>query len=182
MEKYDNLSEVQHALLKENIIDIVGEVDMNAFFYVREALLRLRAKGSPPIEVLISSNGGQVSWGLHIYDALRLYAGVKTGTVSAAAMSMATVILQACELRRCYRHSYLRIHHIKRNDMSLDVFQDSKKLKEEIDGLRQRQERIYKIFIARTGQEKEKIKKTCARDKDMTTEEALKFGLIDEII
>lgn len=49
MWKHDKLDDVQIALLDQNIISIGGEIDSINALYVREALLRLMGKGSPPI-------------------------------------------------------------------------------------------------------------------------------------
>ena len=82
MWKFKELDETQQKLLKSGIIDIGGSVDADMALYVREALLRLRAEGNPPVSLHITSSGGSVSIGLDIYDTIRLYLGQKTGIVT----------------------------------------------------------------------------------------------------
>ena len=43
-------------------------------------------------------------------------------------------------------------------------------------------DRIYQILVDHTGQSIEKIKKDCDRDYFMSSEEAKKYGLVDEVI
>lgn len=182
MWKHDKLDDVQIALLNQNIISIGGEIDSNNALYVREALLRLMGKGSPPIKVMITSNGGSVQYGLDIYDGLRYYAGEKTGVVLGAARSMAAVILQACQKRQCMRHSLVLIHHISTTEMDLDALRDSIETKKIKKNLEKDQNRIYKILSDRTGHTVAEISAECVKNQSMTSEEALKFGLIDEVI
>jgi ATP-dependent Clp protease protease subunit len=182
MWKHDKLDEVQKGLLDQNIISIGGEIDVDTAMYVREAILRLVCKGSPPIKVLITSTGGSVRFGLDIYDALKYYAGEKTGVVSGIAHSMACVILQACQKRQCMRHSSVLIHHVSTTEMSLDAIRDKTeiaKIREDLEG---DQARIYKILSKKTRKSVKKIRKECVKNKQMNSEKALKFGLIDEII
>ena len=176
------INKLQEGLLDKNIIDLRDEISGDMAEYVREAILYLTIKESPPITIYITSGGGHVNAGLAIYDFLRLYPGQKTGIVAGFAKSMATIILQACDKRQCMLHSNLLIHHIQRNDVSLDDLRSPEKLKEVRDDLEKSQERLYEILCKKTGQSREKIKEVCEKDIDMTSEEAFDFGLIDEII
>lgn len=182
MWKYDNLSPVQVDLLKRRIVDIQGDVSNDMAVYVREALTRLTADGSPEIEVRITSSGGNVSTGLDIYDLFRLYTGKKTGLVLGYARSMAAVILQGCEVRKCARHANVLIHHVSRSEISLDVLHDPDKLKETTQELEKSQQFLYAVLVARTKRSLEEIIEACKKSSDFTAEEALTFGLIDEIV
>jgi ATP-dependent protease ClpP protease subunit len=44
------------------------------------------------------------------------------------------------------------------------------------------QESVFNILTAKTGKNRSIVKAKCARNKAMTAEEALRFGLIDKII
>lgn len=176
------LTHTQEGLLDKNIIDINDETGKYIAMYLREALQRLRAKGSPDIEIHITSPGGDVEIGLDMYDFLCSYKGKKTAIVFAFAHSMAAVILQACEVRNCTRHAKILIHHITRNSISLTTLRNAKELKKAIADMEERQQRLYRILSERTSKTIPQIKKECEKEKPMNAEEALKFGLIDEII
>lgn len=182
MWKNDKLDDVQKGLLEKNIIDISGEIDVDTAFYVREALMRLVAKGSPDIKILITSDGGHVFVGLDVYDLLRNYSGATEGVVYGFARSMAAVILQACKKRIALRHANILIHHIAKTEVSLDILRDKRRTERLRDELEKNQERMYKILVDRTGRKVGEIKRECAKDREMSAEEALEFGLIDEII
>jgi len=182
MWKNDALDDVQKDLLNHNIIVIGGDIDDDTAFYVRESLIRLMGKGSPAVKILITSLGGLASVGLDIYDMLTIYPGETTAVVHAFAYSTAAVILQACKKRTAARHSKILIHHVSSSEVSLDILRDSKRTAKEREELEKMQARIYKILCEKTKLSMAKIKKECARDRAMDAEEALKFGLIDEII
>ncbi len=182
---YQEINEVQRELLKRRIIDIVGFIDEDMAMYVRAAIMTLIAEGSPNIAVTISSSGGRVDWGLDIYDMLRLYAGKKTARVLGGADSMAAVVLQACDWRECARHSEVTIHYTSTSDpISLSVLQKpkSKKYQEAVDCLKKGNARTVEIIRQRTGKSLGEILRVYGKNKRMTAEEAIEFGLIDEII
>lgn len=179
---YNNLNEVQIALLKKRIIDLKGDVNDEMAYYVREALFRLKTENDPDIEVQISSNGGDVAVGLCIYDMLKNYPGQKTGIVNGFARSMGAIILQACNVRCCMRHSSVLIHHVSINRISLDELRSKKKLKKRKKDMEKDQDSLYKILMKKTGKSKEEIMAACRKDLGMTSKEAKEFGLIDKII
>lgn len=178
------LSEAQLALLQAEVpvIDIIGEVERPMYEYVRTAIMYLRTKGNPGIDVIITSPGGRVDVGLDIYDLLRLYPGNKTATITSRAESMGAVILQACDVRRCMRHSTVLIHHISTSNITLDLIRSRAKLAQFRKDMETDQHRLYDILAARTGKTIPEISKACAKDEPMTAEEAIAFCLIDEII
>jgi ATP-dependent Clp protease, protease subunit len=183
MWEYNKLSKVQNDLLKKGIIDLAGDVNDDMAYYVREAIIRLLARNNPPdIEVKITSGGGDVVLGLDIYDMIRTYPGKKIGKVMSHAKSMAVVLLQACDERVAFRHSHILIHHISRKSVNLDQLRSKKKMHEIRKESERDQDRINEILSHRTGKSKEIIRKKCEKEVDMTTEEALKLGLIDKII
>lgn len=179
---YKGFSPMQLDLIRQRVIDLSGEVDVDMAKYVREALLRLKAERSPDIEVRITSDGGHVGYGLDIYDMLRLYEGKTRGMVFGIAASMAAVILQACSERHVAANARILIHHINRNRITLDDIRKPHRVEKIRDEMEKRQQRLYRILSQRTKKGIPRIRAVCAKDEEMTAEEALKFGLIDKIL
>jgi ATP-dependent Clp protease protease subunit len=182
MLSYNFLSKLQIDLLDKNIIEIAGEIDGDTASYVHEALLRLAAKGSPDVTIRIISSGGATAPALDIYDLIRLYDGKSVGMVYSIARSMAAVILQGCTTRQIARNANLMIHNVSQRSVSLDAISNEEKIKEIRASLERTQSRINIIISERTGKSLDEIKATCSEDRDMDSEEALSFGLVDEII
>ena len=178
------LTESEHAKLDAPvpIIDIYGDITIETYFYVRAAVVYLESKGSPEVKVLISSPGGNVGYGLYVYDLLRLYKGKKVALVHHIAASMGALILQACDTRTVAKHSVVLIHHISREDITLDVVRSKSQLVRLRNEMERNQALLYSILSTRTGKTVSEIKRACAKDTEMSAEEALAFGLIDVIV
>ncbi|TSC85107.1 MAG: Protease subunit of ATP-dependent Clp protease [Parcubacteria group bacterium Gr01-1014_13] len=168
-------------LLEKNIIDLQGEVNEDMFIYVRECIMRLATKDNPPISIKITSNGGNTRASFAIYDLLRLYPGEKTGTVIGAARSAAVTILQACDRRECMRGSLVLIHD-NIFDVRISQIDDAKEWEKIMAEMRETQANLFSILEKRTKKSRGEIIALCKEDHDLLAEEALKFGLIDEIV
>ncbi|MDP3645756.1 MAG: ATP-dependent Clp protease proteolytic subunit, partial [bacterium] len=132
----------------------------------------------------IRSEGGEIAAGLDIYDEIRLYRGETRGIVMGFAQSMGAIILQACTHRVAARHAEVLIHNNtmirqltdrdvrRRGDPLADVRRDLLLLRHSTDD----------IFVRSTGRTKKEIRAQCKLGRPMTAEEALKFGLLDELI
>ncbi len=179
---YDHIDETRERLLSRRVIDLCGEVDENMAMYVRDSLMMLVANDNPDITVVITSNGGEVSVALAIYDMLVNYPGKVTGEIKSFCRSAATLIFQACGRRVISPNSKIKIHNILVSGLSLSVMRNPKKIAIVIAGLEADQRTINKIYSLRTGQSLKKVEKESNRDIEMTAQEALEFGLVDEII
>jgi len=178
----EGLSILQLALLEKGIINLQGEVDEDMFIYVRACLVALVVKDNPPIRIEIMSPGGSVTFGLIIYDLLRLYPGKKTGVVIGLARSIALIILQACDKRTSTRNSFVLFHHVARSNIDLGNLEDNKQLKKIMEEMRADQKKIYLILEKKTKKSRGVIVALCKEDRELSAQEALKFGLIDQIV
>jgi ATP-dependent Clp protease protease subunit len=177
---FDKIREELLLLDKPQLL-IVNETNIDEYCYVAKSLEFLNTRNSPDIIIKIDSCGGNVRASLNIYDAIRLYGGKKQGIVASRASSMAAVILQACDERCCTKHGYILIHHI---NLPIDLchLQNKTKRDQIIKEMESEQESVFNILTAKTGKNRSIVKAKCARNKAMTAEEALRFGLIDKII
>ena len=174
------MNDIQKSYLEKNIIVIKGDINGITVLYIEEALSMLYVKKSPDIFILISSAGGSVEAGLDIVDLLSLYPGKKTAIVTKEARSMAAVIIQVCDERRATPHSTIMIHHIRRR-ITLDVLRDKKKRSAFLNEMEKTQEKIYKILAQKTKKQIKDISGECKKERNMTVNEAIEFGLIDMI-
>lgn len=178
------MNKIQKGLLERNIIAIDKEINEALARYVHEAFLYLRAKDSPDITILFTSEGGSMDIGLDIFDTIRLYKGAKAGIVIGYVYSMATIVLQACSVRMCAKHARIHVHNVGvcMDRMALEYFEDGRTMKALKKDLRDLQAIINKILIEKTGQSEDVINEQLKREEKLSAEEALAFGLIDGII
>ena len=188
MWKYDHIDETRQRLLLKGIIDLGGEVDEAMAMYVRDALMILATNDNPDIKVIIISDGGDVRVGLAIYDMLKSYHGKIIGIISGFCRSFAMVVLQACGERLSLPHSRMNIHDILvdieklKSEVILDPVQLNQYCESLVHNVRQDQQAIDEIYSLRSGQPLEVIRQLSGKNRNLTAQEALEFGLIDKIV
>ena len=177
-------SKQKRLCITRRIVPVIGDINTARYAEIAEIVVELLAKGAPDIVVLISTAGGEVQAGLDIYDLLSTYPGKVTGVIYRRAASMGAVILQACDERACAKHADVMIHNVTRNNVSLDVFEDTSgiKLKDLVNKLREQQHMLYEIIVSKTKRPLAEIKKACAKEENMSADQALAFGLIDKVL
>ncbi len=172
--------DIYSRLLKERVIFLVGAIDDNIANLVVAQLLFLESDNpDKDIHVYINSPGGSVSAGLAIYDTMQfIRPHISTMCIGQAA-SMGALLLAGGEKgkRFCLPHSRMMIHQ------PLGGFQgqatDIEIHAKEILLLR---DRLNQIMAKHTGQSVEKISEDTDRDNFMSGEDAVKYGLIDEVL
>lgn len=172
--------DIYSRLLKERVIFLVGPVEDHMANLVVAQLLFLESENpDKDIHLYINSPGGSVTAGMSIYDTMQFVKpDVSTMCIGQAA-SMGAVLLAggAKGKRYCLPHSRTMIHQ------PLGGFQgqatDIEIHAKEILGIR---ERLNEILAKHTGQPMDRIQQDTDRDFFMSSEESVKYGLIDEVM
>jgi ATP-dependent Clp protease protease subunit len=172
--------DIYSRLLKERVIFIVGPIEDYAANLVVAQLLFLESDNpDKDISIYINSPGGSVSAGLAIYDTMQfIRCDVSTMCVGQAA-SMGALLLAAGEKdkRYCLPHSRVMIHQplggYQGQASDIDIHA------REILKIRAQ---MNEIFSHHTGQTVEKIGSDTERDNFMDPQQALDYGLIDQVL
>jgi ATP-dependent Clp protease protease subunit len=171
--------DIYSRLLKERIIFLVGPVEDYMANLVVAQLLFLEAENpDKDIHLYINSPGGSVTAGMSIYDTMQFIKPDVSTTCIGQAASMGALLLAggAAGKRYCLPHSRMMIHQ------PLGGFQgqasDFEIHAREILTIR---ERLNKILADHTGQPIDVIAKDTDRDNFMSGDEAVKYGLIDQV-
>jgi ATP-dependent Clp protease protease subunit len=172
--------DIYSLLLKERIVMLGTEVNQQSANLVVAQLLYLdREDSDTPMQIYVNSPGGEVYAGLAIYDAMQqVTAPVSTVAVGRTA-SFGTVILAAgaTGLRYGLPNSTIHMHQPlggvqgQVTDMMIHV-NEFIRLKEHVND----------IFVRHTGQKKEVIERDTDRDFFLNPQQAVEYGLIDEIL
>jgi ATP-dependent Clp protease protease subunit len=167
-------------LLRDNIVFIGMPIDDKVANIVIAELLFLEAQDPDrDIFLYINSPGGYVASGLAIYDTIQyIRPDVHTICMGQAA-SMAAVLLCAGAKgkRSALPHARVMIHQPMGG--SEGQASDIEIYAKEIVKMR---ERLTKILAEHTGQDIERIRKDSDRNFFMSAEEALEYGIIDQVI
>jgi ATP-dependent Clp protease protease subunit len=167
-------------LLMDRIVFLGTGIDDNVANIILAQLLFLDAEDPErDIFMYINSPGGSVYAGLAIYDTMQhLRAPVSTFCVGMAA-SMAAVLLAsgAPEKRNALPNARILIH--QPSGGSHGTAADIEIAAREILHIR---ERLNGIISRHTGQTVEQIAEDVDRDRFMSPEEAVEYGLIDRVL
>ncbi len=172
--------DIYSRLLKERVIFMIGQVeDYMANLVVAQLLFLESENPDKDIHLYINSPGGSVTAGLAIYDTMQfIKADVSTMCIGQAA-SMGALLLAggAANKRFCLPHSRMMIHQplggFQGQASDIDIHA------KEILLVR---ERLNKILAKHTGQTLEKIQQDTDRDNFLSGEEAVDYGLIDQVL
>ena len=172
--------DIYSRLLKERIVFLTGGVDDAVASVVCAQFLFLESENpKKDIALYINSPGGIVTSGLAIYDTMRyIRPDVSTVCIGQAA-SMGSFLLAAGAKGKRYALPNSRIMIHQPSGGAQGQATDIEIQAREILSLRGRLNRIY---AEHTGQPLDVIEAAVERDKFMSPEESLDFGLIDEVV
>ena len=172
--------DIYSLLLKERIVFLgTPVVDQIANLIIAQLLYLDREDPDKEISLYINSPGGVITAGLAIYDTMRLIrADVSTICVGMAA-SMATVLLCAGTKGKRFALPSSTIHMHQPMGGAQGQAADIEIQAREILRL---QDKIRAIISESTGQSYEQVARDSDRDFYLTPEQAVEYGLIDEVL
>lgn len=178
--KGERAYDIYSRLLKDRIIILGDAIDNNVANSVVSQLLFLDAQDSDKdIYLYVNSPGGSVTAGLAIYDTMNfIKADVQTIVIGLAA-SMGSVLATAGTKGKRFAlpNSEIMIHQPLGGAQG-----QATEIEIAAKNILRTRERLNKILAEATGQDLETIDRDTDRDYFMTAEEALEYGLIDDIM
>ena len=172
--------DIYSRLLKERIIFLTGTIDDNIASLVCAQLLFLESENpKKEISFYINSPGGMVWSGLAMYDTMQ-YISSKIMTICIGqASSAASLLLTAGEkdMRFSLPNSRIMIHQPSGG------FQGQvTDIEIQTEEIIKTKKRLNEIYTKHTGKSLKDIESIMERDKFFSPDEAIKFGLIDQIV
>jgi len=181
-QKGERAYDIYSRILKDRIIMLNGPVeDMMANLIVAQLLFLESEDSSKDITMFVNSPGGVVTAGMSIYDTMQFVkCDVKT-YVMGQACSMGSLLAQAGAKGKRFMLPNARhmIHQPsggargQATDMQIQV-EEILKMKKELTAIYEKHNSKGKTF--------DQLAADMERDKFMSAEEALEYGLIDQII
>ena len=170
---------IQDEMLSHREVELVGEVDadsVNALIRQLRYLQRQDPEGE--ITLYINSPGGSVDSGMALYDVMKaISCPVRTVCVGLAA-SMAALLFVSGGKRDMLPHSRLLIH----DPLIPHTGGSALRLKAVSDDLMETRQIIAKVIADHSGRSLEEVLAKTATDSFFRAEEAVEFGLADNII
>ena len=167
-------------LMMDRIIFLGTQIDDYTANVIQAQLLYLdSAEPGKDVSIYINSPGGSVYAGLGIYDTMQYIQSDVSTICTGMAASMAAVLLVAGEKgkRFALNHSRVMIHQpmggIQGQASDIEITsREILKLKKE----------LYTIISEHSGQPYDKVYADSDRDYWMTSQEALEYGMIDNVL
>jgi ATP-dependent Clp protease, protease subunit len=178
--RYERSFDIYSRLLRERIVFLGTEVSDESANLITAQLLFLEAEDpEKDISIYINSPGGSAYAGMAIYDAMQ-YVKPDVSTVCVGmAMSAGAMILcgGAAGKRFALPNSKVMIHQGSGGfrGTPADIQIAAREILEMT-------ERMATIISRHSGQPKEQVMKDIDRDRFMTPEEAVEYGLVDEVM
>lgn len=171
---------IDDMLLENRIIFMIGEISYRMATEVIMKLLYLdNLKKGVDISLYINSPGGSVDDTMAIYDTMRFINSSVATFCIGRAQSGAAIILSAGAKgkRHALPHAKVMLHQPWGG-----VTGQASDIKIQTEEILKSKKMINEILAKHTGMSVEKLAEETERDKYMSAEEALKYGLIDEVL
>lgn len=171
--------DIYSRLLEERIIFITGEINDATADIVVAQLIYLEGKDADkPINIYINSPGGSVSAGLAIYDTMNyIKCDISTICIGLAASMGAFLLSSGTKgMRYALPNAEIMIHQPlggasgQASDVAIHA-----------EHILKTKEKLNRILAKNSGKDYETVVKDTDRDNFLSAEEALAYGLIDEI-
>jgi ATP-dependent Clp protease protease subunit len=172
--------DIYSRLLKERIVFLGTPIDDAVGNLIMAQLLHLESEDpDKDINLYINSPGGDITALFAIYDTMQYIKPDVSTIVMGQAASAAAVLLLAGTKGKRYAlpHSRVLLHqpHGGAQGQAVDIEIQAKEIT--------RYRRLLEELIAQhTGQPLEKVEKDTDRDYILTAEEAVEYGIVDEVI
>lgn len=174
-------SGLMQRLLASRTIIISGQVDSELAQKVLQQLVLLDYDDPKArITVLINSPGGEVFSGFAIYDALRFISAPVVTVVTGLAASMGSIIALAPD--KGQRYSLPNAKFLIHQPLMTGFQGRASDLEIQATEILRDRERIIQIYADNTGKPVEEVAADIDRDKWLTAQQALDYGLIEHII
>jgi len=176
----ERIYDIYSLLLKERIIFVGTSInDQVANLIVAQLLYLNREDPEREIQMYVNSPGGVIYAGLAIYDTMKMIsAPIMTVAVGVTA-SFGTILLTAGTKGRRYALANATIHMHQplggAQGQAVDLDIQAREI------LRMR-ELINDIVVRHSGQNLRRVEKDTDRDLFLTADQAVEYGLIDEVI
>ena len=166
-------------LLKERIILLSGEINDNTSNMIVAELLYLDSLSNDDISIYINSPGGSITSGMAIYDTMNfIKSDVSTICIGMAA-SMAAFLLSSGKKGKRYAlpNSEVMIHQPLGGAQG-----QATEIKIAATRILKLKDKLNKILAENTGKDLKTIENDTERDYFLNSDEALKYGIIDDIL
>jgi ATP-dependent Clp protease protease subunit len=177
LEEYTDDIEVT-CIEEQRIIMLTGEIDeRKAQQFIKHLVLLSAHSPTEPITIYISTYGGDMYEMNAMYDAMRM-AGCPLHTIGIGkVMSAGVLLLAAGDRRSVAENTSIMMHQV-----NTEVYGTVSDLSIEVKHTKALQDSMYKLYSKYTGKPIKQLETDLKSDKYLTAQEAIDYGLADQIL
>ena len=169
--------DIYSRLLKDRIVFVTDEIETNMANLIVSQLLYLDSENNEPIMLYINSPGGMVTAGMAIVDTMHMISSPVYTVCMGMCASMGAYILSQGDKRYILPNAEVMIHQplggAKGQATDIEIVAKN---------ILKTKDKLTKGLAKACNQPVEKVKADCERDYWMDAEEALAYGIVDEIM
>ncbi len=171
--------DIYSRLLKDRVIILTGEIDDNSANIVVAQLLYLDSINHDDISLYINSPGGSITSGMAIYDTMNFIKSEVSTICIGMAASMGAFLLSSGKKgkRYCLPNSEVMIHQPLGGASG-----QATEIKIAAEHILKIKDKLNKILASNTNKDIKTIELDTERDNYLSAQEALEYGLIDQIL
>ena len=174
---------------KKRIVLVDGKIDGDMASRVRSSIVHLNLESDEDIRIVIDSAGGQIVPMLHIFDLVKFSRAKVVGIVNGLCHSSATILLQACHVRKASAHSTFLLHFV-RTEFDFKAHEPIADVRRRFNYALTKNKRLQgeteEILSKRSGRSVGQIRKHMIdgekHDVRLTAEQAKELGFLDEVL
>lgn len=172
---YDIFSRLQ----LDRILFLASGINEDVANIINAQLLYLNSIGDEDIKIFINSPGGSVIDGLAIYDTMNFVTPDISTYCMGMCASMGSILVSSGTKGKRYTlpNGEVMIHQVSSYAEGMTADMEIR-----INHAKRLQKKLYEILASNTGKDYEQIERDADRDHWFTADEAVEYGLIDEVI
>jgi ATP-dependent Clp protease, protease subunit len=169
---------LEERLFDQRIVMIRGPLSGESASGIAAALLTLDASGPAPVQLHVAGDNGELAAALAVIDVIDAMAAPVHALVTSQAGGAVVAVLAAAEKRSSYRHARFKLTEPRATGVTGTADEVTRAAGQHLREL----EEIVLRLVAVTGQTRSRIEDDLAAGRSLSAEEAVDYGLIDEIV
>ena len=174
-------NKIEEKFLDRREIYLWGAVEDESAEKIVKRILYLDEAGKGDIKIYLNSPGGVISAGLAVYDAMQAARSDISTVCMGQAASMGAVLLCAGKKgkRLVWPNARIMIHQ---PSISSGIYAPATDIQIQAEEMLRIRAKLNEILAKHTGRSLQEIEKDTDRDKFMSAQEAVAYGLADKIV
>ncbi|GIE96978.1 ATP-dependent Clp protease proteolytic subunit [Paractinoplanes rishiriensis] len=169
---------LEERLFDQRIVMIRGPLTNEAASSIAAALLTLDAAGPAPVQMHLAGDGGELAAALAVIDVVDAMAAPVHALVTSLAGGAVVAVLSAAEKRAAYRHARFRLTEPHATGVTGTADEVTRAAGQHLREL----EEVVLRLVEVTGQSRSRIEDDLSAGRNLSAQEAVEYGLIDEIV